>query len=122
MTEIIDYVVMIIPVEEEPYAAIWHLPRGDSPRYWAALKAQVEQITGDPMEHVRVFADFHGGQKARYLDMFVNELGHLKGMELNAVATAIYHNNVRVHQPDKAKEDMMPVVGPAVLFEERVWR
>lgn len=120
MSDTKDYVVMVIPVDAIPYVAVWTLPKQESGRF-KALKSHVEQVTGDPMEHVTVFADYSGGTEYTYLDMFVNELGHERGLEVNVLATALYHNNVRVHQPELLA-DAPFVVGPAVLFEERVWQ
>lgn len=119
-----DYAVAIIEPGEEPYAAIWELPELNQPGFHKAMKTKVEAVTGKPCEHVNVFADFHGGQDFRYLDMFVNEHGHLMSPPLpyNALATAIYQNNVRVHFPEADIADPTPIVGAAVLFEEKVWR
>ena len=88
------------------------------------LKAIVEPITGYPMEHVRVFADFSGGTSYRYLDMFVNELGLITEPQLprNEAATAIYRRNTLIHEPGKYHpEDLDWIAGPAVLFEKIVW-
>lgn len=119
-----DYVVKVMPVDDEPYMAVWSLPDRDSPRFHSALKEHVGKVTGLPMEHVRVFTDFNGGAEFKYLDMFVNELGHIMRppLPLNSVATAIYQHNVRYHEPNTPHDDMPTIVGPAVLFEEIVWR
>lgn len=117
-----DYIVRVMPVDGEAYNAVWSLPDRDSPRFHTALKAHVAQVTGDQVEHVRVFADFFGGNDFKYLDMFVNELGHITGLPLNVMATAIYQHNVKYHEPNVQHPDMPTIVGPAVLFEEIVWR
>lgn len=117
-----DYVVRVIPVDDEPYMAVWHMPLHGQPGFWHSLKENVEQVTGDPMEHVRVFADFNGGVDYKYLDMFVNELGHMRGLDINVMATSLYQNNVKIHHPNTVVAGLPLVVGPAVLFEERVWQ
>lgn len=122
--EMRDWVVMIIPPDEEPYNTIWELPAsGHTPDRYMALRAKVEEITGKPMEHVNVFHGFQSGT-LRYLDMFVNENGHLMEppLPLNPLATAIYRNNVLLHEPGRYRVDDLPtIVGPAVLFEDKVW-
>lgn len=97
----------------------------DATGNYAALRQLVEPITGEPMEHVRVFADFTGGTAYKYLDMFVNELGHLSSPPppRNEAATLIYRRNTLFHEPGKHHpEDMPDIVGPAVLFEREVWK
>jgi hypothetical protein len=124
MNDTHDYCVLIIPVDEEPYNAVWTLPRHDSPRFYPALRDHIQAVTGEPLERVNVFADFFGGKDFRYLDMFVNERGHLYEPPLprNETATRIYQNNVLVHEPGKHRVEELPtIVGPAVLFEEKVW-
>jgi hypothetical protein len=119
-----DWLVMIIPPDDEPYNAVWELPDTDKPNeLYRALKAKVEDITGPPMEHVNVFSNFQFGE-FRYRDMFVNELGHLTDpkLPLNRLATAIYRNNVLTHEPGRFQADELPtIVGAAVLFEGKVW-
>lgn len=126
MSEPKDYCVMIIPVDEDPYVAVWHVDPPTSPKHYLSLKAHVEQITGPPWEHVNVFADFHGGQEFKYLDMFVNEVGRLNDiLPVNPVATAIYQNNLRCHDPEELEKVLAKgdgwIAGPAVLFEDKVW-
>lgn len=118
-----DCNVMIIPVDQEPYMAVWHLPENDATdRLYKALVEHVEPITGHPLEHVNVFADFYGGQKFKYLDMFVNEFGALDPqLPFNRIASDIYANNMLMHRPDIRREEIPAIRGPAVLFEERVW-
>lgn len=115
--------ILILMPGKKPESAICRLPADHiSPRYYAALRRQVEAITGDPMEHVNVFTDFNGGNDFRYLDMFVNETGHLNGMRRNERATAIYRNNIMVHEPVPPPRETLPwIAGPAVLFSQRVW-
>ena len=89
------------------------------------LRALIEPITGEPMEHVRVWSDFKGGTDYKYLDMFVNELGRIMDPPLprNEAATAIYRRNVLYHEPGRYDpEELDWIAGPAVLFEQLVWK
>jgi hypothetical protein len=90
---------------------------------YAALKAIIEPITGYPLEHVTVLADFAGGKNFRRSDMFVNELGHVVKPPLprNEEATAIYRRNALLHQGYTDPEELPVIVGPAILFEHIVW-
>lgn len=94
------------------------------PDNYKALKAIVEPITGHPLEHVTVWADFTGGNNFRRADMFVNEMGHLETPPLprNEAATLIYRRNALMHQGYTDPEDLPWIAGPAVLFEHIVWR
>ena len=123
-----DCTVMIIPPDDGFYYAVWSLPEADEgSELYKALKFKVEEVTGEPMEHVNVFTRFFPRMphdKARYLDMFVNGNGHITDpkLPLNQFATDIYQNNVLYHEPGRFKPGDLPViVGPAVLFEEKVW-
>lgn len=123
--EIKDYCVLIIPPDNEAYAAVWSLPKRESLMFHAALKLAVEEVVGPPLERVNVFADFYGGNSFTYLDMFVNGNGALPPdpLPINMAATAIYHNNVLFHEPGKFTADQLsPIHGYAVVFEERVWK
>lgn len=66
-------------------------------------------------EHVNVLV---GG---RYTDMFVDEDGHTKRLPRNEKATAIYRNNWLTQHPNTDPESMACIVGPAVVFSDRVW-
>lgn len=102
--------------------AVVRLPDQADARYFGALKHKVEAITGGPMEHVRVYTDFEGGLDFRYLDMFVHECGQLLGMSRNDKATRIYRNNVMVNAiPTPSEHELPDIVGPAILFAEKVW-
>lgn len=118
-----DYVVMIIPIDAEPYMAVWQLPGPENLRdLLTALENHIEPITGSPMEHVHVYADFNGGRQFKYLDMFVNEEGALDPkLPVNVMASAIYANNTLMHQPNVRREEIPFIHGPAVLFEEKIW-
>ena len=72
-------------------------------------------------EHVTVLADFAGGLNFRRADMFVDEMGHPKGLPRNEAATAIYRRNALLHQGVKDPEALDWIAGPAVLFEREIW-
>lgn len=94
-------------------------------------------IERGPLEQVSVWADYeHEGLKQsktgpqfdwnfRALDMFVNENGRLQKLKRNEVATTIYRRYIMeergVHPPPSDPEELDFVVGPAVLFNRRVW-
>lgn len=91
---------------------------------YAALKAIIEPITGEPLEHVTVWADFSGGNDFKRADMFVNEMGHLQTppMPRNEAATEIYRRNALLNHGEAVPEQLPSIVGPAILFEHIVWR
>lgn len=94
--------------------------RGGS--YLEAIRHLVKPIVGEPgMEHVSVLADFKGGVDFKPADMFVNEIGHQLGLAYNEAATLIYQRNAILNQGATA-EELPTIVGPAVLFQKRVWR
>lgn len=68
-----------------------------------------------PLEHISVL---HDG-KAR--DMFVAEEGLLKNLRRNEKATAIYRNAWLTQYPKAEPEDLNFIVGPAILFDRRIW-
>lgn len=56
-----------------------------------------------------------------YREMYVDEMGVLKGLPLNVRATEIYRNNVLVHEPGQHDPEDMPwIAGDAVLFDRRI--
>jgi hypothetical protein len=65
----------------------------------------------EDFEHVTVLAD-----------MFVDEMGHPKGLPRNENATAIYRRNALLHQGISDAETIPWIAGPAALFERIVWR
>lgn len=87
------------------------------------LRAIVCPLIGaDEIERVRVYTHFLAEGFERYLSMFVDESGGRKGLQPNPRATAIYHNNVLVHQrPKPNPADMPSIYGDAVLFRDEVW-
>ena len=56
-----------------------------------------------------------------YTDMFVDEDGFTKNLPRNEKATAIYRNNWLTQYPNTDPEMMAFIVGPAVVFSDRVW-
>jgi hypothetical protein len=70
------------------------------------------------VEHVTVF------HNKKYTDMFVHEEGRLKGLPYNPKATEIYHANAIAHQ-GQTKQKLIAqgffIVGPALLFDRKVW-
>lgn len=66
-------------------------------------------------EHVSVL--FRG----KRADMFVDELGRLKGLEFNEYATEVYHAATLAKYPKTDRARLAPIVGIAVLFEKQVW-
>ncbi len=73
-------------------------------------------LDGAELEHVTVW---HEGA---YTDMFVDEIGLLKGLPRNDKATAIYRASWLTHQdPDADPETLAFIAGPAVLFHRKVW-
>ena len=60
--------------------------------------------------------------QGRYTDMFVDDMGVLDGLPINAKATAIYNNNLRENSPAVAAVlGEQPIHGVAILFDRRVW-
>jgi hypothetical protein len=68
--------------------------------------------------------------EGKYRDMFVDEMGAMKGLPVNLNATAVYHANQLHHvhgdpPAEKAREiarDWPKIYGVAVLFHNKVWR
>lgn len=84
---------------------------------WLDLKKLVEPLLdGGNLEHVRVL--WHG----QYRDMFVDDVGQLKDLPHNESATAIYRANWLQHHPGTDPETLPDIVGPAVLFDDAVWK
>jgi hypothetical protein len=85
----------------------------------------VPLLNGADMERVAVLADpsFSVGTREtwRGLDMFVDEIGALKGLPRNEAATVIYRRNWLLQHPETEPESLANICGPAVLFSRRVW-
>ena len=92
---------------------------------YTVLKALIEpHLDNNWLEHVNVWDDFGTG-KMRALDMFVDENGLIKGLPRNDKATVIYRRANLLGKsavpPVKNPEMLNCIVGPAVLFNRRVW-
>lgn len=95
------------------------------PKYHALERIVVPRLGGECwLEHVSVWDNFGEG-KMRPLDMFVDEDGHFKRLQRNEKATRIYraaNQHGVTGQPPAADAETIPfIVGPAVLFNRRVW-
>ena len=87
----------------------------DKPGFSTINKLVQPLIGGGHIEHVTVL---HGGERR---DMFVDEEGHVKGMDRNDRATSIYRTNWLKKHPGCDPETLPSIAGPAVLFTRRVW-
>jgi hypothetical protein len=93
----------------------------------AQIKSLVEPMVGGPMEHVRVLdprsVEADQITRADYLDMFVDELGHVRDIPKprNHAATGIYRANwLRAEGGDP--EDLHWIAGDAIVFDRQIWR
>jgi hypothetical protein len=79
----------------------------------------------DWTEHVSVWEDFDGGKAFKALDMFVDENGLLKGLPRNELATLSYRRacmmGKTVVPAPRDPEQLNFIIGPAILFDRRVW-
>jgi hypothetical protein len=107
-----DYTIIRANGDEETHTV--QLPA--EPDYFQ-LKAIVQPIIGErnDFEHVAVL---HNNQRT---DMFVDEMGQLKGLPRNDRATAIYRHNWLTQHPGTDPNTLPWIVGTAVLFARRVW-
>lgn len=85
------------------------------------LRAALAPYFDGRFEHVTVLADFDGGTAYTRADMFVDEDGQSKGLQRNDAATVIYRRNALLQKPKLNPESLPDIVGPAVLFDRRVW-
>jgi len=91
--------------------------RGEPGNWYKSLHDIFAEFFGDDieMEHVNVW------HKGKYTDMFVDETGVLKGLPINPKATEIYRANVLAHEVNPPNpNDMPPIHGDALLFEQKV--
>lgn len=81
------------------------------------IRDLVEPIVDGPLEHVAVL------YKDRRADMFVDELGHVRGIkkEHNEEATKIYQTNWLKIYPGTNPDTLPSIVGTVVLFDRIVW-
>jgi hypothetical protein len=111
--------VLVMKPGEPNETRTFELP--ERPRYNEIVDL-VELLIGvTRAEHVTVIADFSGGLAFRESDLFVDEMGHPKGLPRNENATIIYRRNALLHQGVKDPETLPWIAGPAVLFERIVW-
>jgi hypothetical protein len=99
---------------EESLRNKWSTDLPEKPSYQELKQIVQPRLDGAELERVNVFWN------GEYLDMFVDETGLLKGLPVNEVATRIYHNNMRIHNP-LFDGPWPPICGPAVLFLRKVW-
>ena len=66
-------------------------------------------------EHVNVLFD------GRHTDMFVDEIGLLRGLPINPQATEIYRADAIARYPKINPNSLPIIVGPAVVFAKKVW-
>ena len=67
-------------------------------------------------EHVNVLSEY-----GKYIDMFIDEDGMLKGLPRNEKATEIYRRNWLKQHPQTNPERLGFIVGTAVIFDRKVW-
>lgn len=86
----------------------------------ALIRALVEPLVGGDLEHVIILKP---GTEARPepADMFVNENGHALGLPRNDAATRLYRAAWLNHHPETDPESLSFIVGPAIVFNRRVW-
>lgn len=72
-------------------------------------------VKGD-LEHVWVLSE----DGAR-VSMFVDEVGHLKHLPRNDLATVEYRRNWLTQHPSVDPETLPWIAGDAILFHRRVW-
>lgn len=73
---------------------------------------------GVDFEQVTVLGNTPMGE---YTDMFVDEMGHPKGLGRNEKATAHYRRNYLTRNPKSDPESLPHIVGMAVYFHRTVW-
>jgi hypothetical protein len=114
-----EFRALLMRPDEPNERRIVELPaRPDYHELAAVLRPLLDTQT---FEHVTVLSDFEGGLDFRPSDMFVDEMGHPKGLPLNGAATAIYRRNALLHQGVSDPESLPWIAGPAILFERIVW-
>lgn len=67
------------------------------------------------LEHVSVLVD------NRRHDMFVDDMGLVKGLARNPAATKIYRAASMWRNPEQDPEQLGFIAGPAILFSRPVW-
>ena len=121
MERLIETEILIMWPDEPNETRIFELP--EQPSY-QELREVVRIVLGSQdmdIEHVTVLADFAGGLAFKRADMFVDEMGHPKGLPRNENATVIYRRNALLNQGVRDPETLDWIAGPAALFQRIVW-
>jgi len=117
--ELMETRVLILTPDQPSERLTVELP--ERPDY-GSLRALLKNLLGPvEFEHVSVLADFECGLNFKRADMFVDEMGHQKGLPRNEAATIIHRRHALLHQHVKNAETLAWIAGPAVLFERIVW-
>jgi hypothetical protein len=111
--------LLVLKPDESSETRTFELP--ERPAY-REINGLMQLLIGcEHCEHVSVLADFNGGLAFKRADMFVDEMGHDRGLPRNEAATIIYRRNALLYQNVKIAETLPWIAGPAVLFERIVW-
>jgi hypothetical protein len=89
----------------------------DPPTYQELKRVVEAHIQGD-MEHVYVWNDRAEDHRG---DMFCDEVGQLKGLPRNELATAMYRR-AWIQATGDDPETLPWIAGTAVVFDDVVWR
>lgn len=108
---ITDYTIMKTDGTTERRSIDWPEEPG-----FEKIAALVEPILGGDLEHVAVL---HNEVRA---DMFVDDVGQLKGLPVNKRATDIYRLNWMRQHPGINADSLPSIVGTAILFDRIIWR
>jgi hypothetical protein len=116
---------VVIPASDAPLQTFTaELP--DSPSLKALHEIIDPLLNGGDLEHVNVLAAFDPGAEVQHLDMFVDEIGIVKGLPRNDRATVIYRQATmlgRTGIPAPVDPETLDfIAGTAVLFDRRVWK
>lgn len=87
----------------------------EDPGYFALKEIIQPLLNGADLEHVSVLF------KDKPTDMFVDDVGLLKGLPRNDEATDIYRAFWMKHHPGHKPEDLSFIAGTAVVFDRQVW-
>jgi hypothetical protein len=87
----------------------------EQPDYQIIKALVTPLLDGAELEHVSVL---YRDQRA---DMFVDEMGHQKGLPRNDPATVIYRTNWLTRYPYTDPESLPWIAGPAIVFTRRIW-
>jgi len=99
-------------------SACW-IHEGDVSGTRETLKRLMAEVLGPDAGFERVRVLWDGKER----DLFVDEMGHPKGLSPNRQATIVYRSAMVQHDPlVEAREDMPWIAGDAVLFDRSFWR